>query len=111
MLNLKAGRLRHKIQIVRTVPGVQDPETGYMGDPTHTTKTVWAEFAPLSGREFIAAGAVQSQVSARVTIRPIEVTTADTVIHKGTKYNIVTVLPDPDTGNAYYTLLVELQHG
>ena len=107
--NLKAGRLRQKVQIVRVTPGVQDPETGFWGEPTEAIKTVWAEFAPFSGREFIAAGAAQSKVSARVTIRPTDVTTADTLIHKNTRYNIAAVLPDVETGNRYYSLLVEEQ--
>lgn len=107
MLNLNAGRLRHRVTLTTEGEPVQDPDTGYLIPGSHTQKTVWAEVAPLSGREFIAAAATQSNITVRMTIRPTAVTTKDTVTHKGIAYNIRAVLPDPESGKAYYTLLCE----
>ncbi|WP_220457324.1 phage head closure protein [Neisseria shayeganii] len=107
MPKLKAGRLRHRITIKRTLPGGQDPDTGYLLPGTTEQKTVWAEVVPLSGQEFIAAAATQSNISVRMTIRPTRISTQDTVTHRGKGYNVRAVLPDPDSGREYYTLLCE----
>lgn len=75
-MTLPAGTLRHRIRIEQFVLDVdsngdvvQDPATG-------ATRGQWVEFAttfaaiePLSAKEFIAAQATQSKISARIVIR------------------------------------------
>lgn len=95
---MRAGRLRHRIRIEQQVDG-QDPATF---EPTRN----WATFAdkvpasiiPLSGREFVAAGGKQAEVTTRIELRmlPGLVSTMRVVdIVTGAIYSIAAVLPDP----------------
>lgn len=102
-----ATRLRHRITI-EAATSVQDPVSG-------ETTPAWATFAaaepaevvPLSGREFIAAGATQAGVDTRVTIRwrPGVLPTMR-FLFDGETYNIKAVLPDP-TARRHLTLMAE----
>jgi len=103
---MRAGKLRHSITIER-------PTTtkNTAGNAVETWATfaadVPADFAPLSAREFIAAGSMQSQVVARFTIRTIAGITADMrVLFDGLVYNIAGALPDPKSGQEWITLPV-----
>lgn len=106
-MSLAAGRLRHRITIEQKVT-TQDPDTG-------APITAWeswaddvpAEVVPLSAREFLAAQAVQSEVSARITIRyRAGLLATMRIIHRGQVYNIAGVLPDNVSGLEYLTLPV-----
>jgi SPP1 family predicted phage head-tail adaptor len=75
-VSLEAGRLRHRIRIeqLQNLPDshgddYQDPETGETRQEWVEVATVWAAIEPLSAREFIAAQATQSQITARIVIR------------------------------------------
>lgn len=101
---LSAGRLRHRIQIQRKAY-TQDAVTGDMVPNWVNHVKVWAEIAPLSGREFIAANAEQSKVIARITIRQRnDVDATMRILHGGKFYNIEAVLPDKDSMLEYSTL-------
>lgn len=104
-MSLPAGQLRNRVTL-------QKPETivsGY-GERTRSWAdvcTVWADFHPLSVREFIAQSGPQSRVSARVVIRyRDDVDATMRLVHRGKTYNIAGVLPDPDSGREYLTLPV-----
>ena len=61
--------------------------------------TAWAAVEPLTGREFIAAQAAQSEVSARIRMRYRPWMTAqDRVIHNGTVYTIESVIDHRSQG-------------
>lgn len=105
-MSLSAGRLRHKITI-QEPRQQQDPDTGAI-------RTVWvdfatdvaAEIAPLSVREFIASNQMQSQITARITIRHRAGLTARMrILHPSTGklYNPAGWLADPDSGLEYLT--------
>ena len=66
---MRAGKLGHRVELQASTP-VQDG-TGQPIDAwaTVTGGTVWASIEPISGREFIAAGSFQSEVSHIVTLR------------------------------------------
>jgi SPP1 family predicted phage head-tail adaptor len=69
--------------------------------------TVWASIEALSAREFIAAQAAQSEITARVVMRyrpGVEATMR--LKHGADAYNIHGVLPDPDSGREWLTLPV-----
>jgi SPP1 family predicted phage head-tail adaptor len=71
-----------------------------------TSPTMPAEVAPLSGRELIAANAVQSRVTHRIRIRYREGITAKMrAVERETVYNIEAVIPDQRSGLRYLTLL------
>ncbi|RXD80649.1 head-tail adaptor protein, partial [Xanthomonas perforans] len=68
-MSLAAGKLRHRIRIQRQVTARdEDGVQVVTWQPVHAG-TLAAAIEPLSAREFIAAGAGQSEVSARITIR------------------------------------------
>lgn len=107
---MQAGKLRHRIQLQQQVQE-QDPETGavvlvWQDWPT-LGKKLFASIEPLSARDFIAAQALQSQVTARIVIRyRAGVLPTMRALHLGKVYNIHGVLPDPDSGIEYLTLPV-----
>jgi len=101
---LSAGRLRHRVRIER--PSYeQDPVTGEMVKSWElVAEKVPAAIEPLSAREFIAAQAVQSQVTTRIVIRRREIDATMRIVHRGQVYNIHGVLADPESGLEYLTL-------
>lgn len=101
---MKAGVLRHRVtlQSVSQSRGVN----GEVIDSWSDYATVWADFHPLSGKEYIAAGAQRGQVMARVTIRyDASVTETMRLTFDGSTYAIHAVLPDP-TARDHLTLMV-----
>lgn len=68
--------------------------------------TMPADVEPLSGRELIAANAVQSKVTHRIRIRYRDGITAKMrAVERETTYNIEAVIPDRRSGLRYLTLL------
>ena len=109
---LEAGKLRYRVRIdrydyVRDSAGeiVQDPSTGETARQWLQVATVWAAIEPLSVREFITSQSMQSQVTARATIRyRADVDATCRLIHRGKFYNIAGVLADKESGLEYMTL-------
>lgn len=104
---LDAGRLRHRVTF-QARQNVQDPVTG---ETVITWVDAWTNIAaavePLSASERISAQAQHSEVSARITVRPLPGLTArHRVLHNGRVYNIEGVIPDPDSGQEWATLPV-----
>lgn len=90
-------KLRHRIDFDE-LTHEQDSETGTWSDVWVPVLTdVPASITPLSGREFIAAQAVQAGVTTKIVVRhPIPGVTASSRIRHGTDtYNIKAILPDP----------------
>lgn len=103
---LRAGRLRHRVSLQR-LQETRDPETGAVISDWSEVAKLWAEVAPLSAREFVASQAVQSEVSARITIRyRADITAKDRIVYRDKIYNIEGVLTDRDSGLEYITLPV-----
>ena len=102
---LAAGRLRHRItfeelDIDIDSDGAQVEAWFPFGQPLS------AEITALSGRELIAAQAVQSKVSTRIRVRYRPgFKPGMRATHRGTVYNIEAVIPDPDSGVRSVTLL------
>lgn len=105
-MSLDAGRLRHRVVIERNTPA-QDTTTGEMVDYWSEYTTVWASIEPMSAKEFIAAQAVQSEVTGKIVMRfRADITPDMRVNHNGRVYNIVGIIPDPDSGLEWMTLPV-----
>lgn len=103
-MSLAAGKLRHRI-VLESPSYVQDPNTGEQLLTWVSEGSVWAEIAPLSAREFIAAQANQSQVTARITIRyRSDILPTWRALHRGKVYSIHGVLADQVSGLEYITL-------
>lgn len=106
MSGVAAGELRHRVQLQENVIG-QDPDTGEQISAWVTIAQPWAKIAPMSGREFLAAAAEQSEVRGRITIRyrgNVEATMR--VLHRGMYYNILAALTDAESGIEHITLMV-----
>lgn len=105
MVAVASGNLRHRVE-VQAKTTVQDPVSGALVPTWTTISTPWADIAPLSGREFIAASAEQSEVRAKIVMRYREVNASMRIVHRGMYYNIHAVLPDADSGREHITLMV-----
>lgn len=103
---MRAGKLRHKVTI--QAPGLtQDPVTGEMLAGWTDFASVFASIEPLSARDFIAAKAGQSEISARIVIRYREgILPTMRILHRSKVYAIQGVLPDAKSGLEYLTIPV-----
>ena len=95
---MRAGDLDQRISVERLSGGVDE-----LGQPLPDTWaplfTCWAAVAPLTGREFIAAAAAVSEVTAKIRLRYRPgVLGTDRVIHGSTTYGIEAAI-DVRSGN------------
>lgn len=98
MSGVAAGELRHKVELQQPVE-TQDPDTGEMETVWTTIARPWAKIAPMSGREFLAAAAEQSEVRGKIVIRYRgEIDATMRIVYRGKWYGILAVLPDADSG-------------
>lgn len=105
MSGVASGELRHKVDLQEPVI-VQDPDTGEMETTWQTVARPWAKIAPMSGREFLAAAAEQSEVRGKITIRYRgDVDATMRIVHRGKWYAIHAVLPDAESGIEHLTLM------
>ncbi|WP_206515880.1 phage head closure protein [Xanthomonas arboricola] len=112
MSNIAAGKLRHRIRIEKQVTARDDDGVqSTTWQPVHAG-TLAAAIEPVSAREFIAAGAGQGEVSARITIRyraGILASMRAVHVRNGADaeiYNIQGALADRESGLEYLTLPV-----
>lgn len=100
---LKAGKLRHYVEIQQPVIVVNT--SGEREQTWQHVAFMWAAIEPLSAREFVASQQVQSNVSARITIRSYPRLRQNMrVVHGLDFYNIEGILTDKDSGVEYMTL-------
>jgi SPP1 family predicted phage head-tail adaptor len=104
---MQAGRLRHRVTIEELLIG-QDSDGAVEETWAPIGAPVSAEILPLSGREMLAAAALQSKVATRIVIRyrPNFTPTAHPlrVVHRDTVYSIEAVIPDNESGRQWLTL-------
>lgn len=98
----RAGQYRHRVDIQDFV-AVRDPETGgYTESWVTVFANVPARIAPASGREFLAAAAIQSEIIVRIVIRQRPGLNAkQRILHNGDIYNVHAWLPDTESGRDY----------
>lgn len=104
---MQAGKLRHRVTI-QQLASTQDPQSGAMVDNWETVAdSVPASIEPLSARDFIAAQARQSEVTARIVIRHRQgIRAGMRILHRNAVYMVQGVLPDAKSGREYLTLPV-----
>lgn len=101
---MQAGRLRHRVTIEELLTE-QDSDGATVEAWTPIGPPVSAEIVALSGRELIAAQAVQSKVSTRIRIRYRPgIKPSMRVVHRDAIYNIEVVIPDMGSGVRSLTL-------
>ncbi len=98
----RAGQYRHRIDIQDWCE-IRDPETGGFTEAWVTVfRDVPARIAPASGREFLAAAAIQSEIVARIVIRHRPgLSGRQRIIHNCDIYNVHAWLPDTESGRDY----------
>lgn len=93
---MQAGRLNKRVTIQAPATGQDElgqPIIGWTNFIMTGDGKVWASVADVSGREYIAAGAVQSAVLTKITIRYRDgVVAAMRVLQGGDVYGIEAVL-------------------
>ena len=88
---MKAGQLDQRVTVERFTS--TEDELGQPIEAWAPLFTCWAAVEPLTGREYIAAQAAVSEVTAKIRMRFRPWMTAeDRVIHDGTTYNIVSLI-------------------
>ena len=88
---MNPGALNQRVEISRFTS--EQDEIGQPIEAWVTLATVWAAVEPQAGREFIAAGAVQSELTTKVRIRWMAgITTGDRLTHEGRVYNVTSVV-------------------
>src|SRR4051794_24806402 len=101
---IAAGKLRHRVLLQKQSVS-QHPGTGAQIVQWSDLAEVWAEVVPVSAREFVAAQAVSSEVTTRITIRyRADVTAKCRVLYRNRIYNIHGVLADAVSGLEHLTL-------
>lgn len=91
---MQAGRLRHYVTLER-LELVPDGGGGY-SEQWVPVAAEWASIEGISGREFIAAQAVQAETTYRVTMRYRAIDPAWRLVSDGLTYGIEAVLPNND---------------
>jgi SPP1 family predicted phage head-tail adaptor len=104
-----AGTMRHRVQILELVTS-RDAYGGVIESWQPLADTpdgrLWAQVVPVSGREYTASAAVQDQTVMRATIRHRDdVAPTMRLVHDEQTYDITAVLPDPESGREYLTLM------
>lgn len=104
---MQAGRLDQRVTLERKQGGQVDDWGQPIPDDWAPLATVWAAVEPLAGREYIAAQAAQSEVTARVRIRwRGDVDSQVRVVHRGKTYNVQSVI-DPRSERKELILMVK----
>lgn len=103
----RAGKYRHRVTLM-VAARVKDGFGDEVETWTPWLEDVPAEVVPLSGKEFIAAGADQAVLTARIEIPYLPgVNSQMRLEHDGYEYLITAVLPD-STGRDHLTLMAAL---
>jgi SPP1 family predicted phage head-tail adaptor len=102
---LHAGALRHRITLEQ-LQAELDSDDGITAESWAAfASMIPAEITPLSGRELIAAQAVQSKVTTRIRIRWRDgVLPSMRVLHREQVFNIEAAVPDAASGREWLTL-------
>lgn len=105
-MSLAAGKIRHWIEIQR-MGSIVDTQGEVIGEGWTTVASVWAKVEPLSARELLESQAIQSQVTARVTMRyRTDIDHSCRLLHRGQVYNIAGIVPDNSSGLEWLTIPV-----
>lgn len=103
---MEAGRLRHRIKLQRLQID-QDSDGAKVSEWVDALDFLLpAEIVDLSGRELLAAEAVQAEITTRIRLRYRPgINAGMRALHRDIKYDIKSVLRDWRSGREWLTLL------
>lgn len=88
---MSAGKYRQRITIERLTQTVDD--YGAPSGSWQTVGTFAASIEPISGREYFAAQAVQSEISTRLRLRyVVGILPSDRAIYRGITYDVQSII-------------------
>jgi SPP1 family predicted phage head-tail adaptor len=106
MSGLASGDLNKRVQL-QSYTLTQDPGSGAPIKIWGTIAWVWADVNYQSVREFVAAGAEQSEVRGYMQIRyRPDVDAKMRIVHNGKWFAILGVMPDNESGKEHLTCAV-----
>lgn len=96
---MKIGRLRHRVDFQIKEVTLDSDGAQEVAWVNAFPAMISADIMPLSGKEMVAAAAVQSKVNTRIKIRyrPGIVPTMR-ILHRSTIFNIESIIPDNNSG-------------
>lgn len=109
---MKVGKLRHRLQLQKLVDA--EDSSGEIVRDYENVVEVWGSIEPVSGREFVAAQQINSEITTRIVIRwrkGVEAT--NRILHSQDYdsppvvdvYDVVAPLADPVVNRRWITLL------
>jgi SPP1 family predicted phage head-tail adaptor len=101
---IRAGRLRHRIQIVKPKL-TQDATGGTVIDDDSLVASVWAAIEPLTGRELYAAQQMVSEVTHKITIRWMDGIKSNMNVRFGGREFQIQSIQNPDERHKVLILL------
>jgi SPP1 family predicted phage head-tail adaptor len=104
---MQAGRLRHRVYFDQYVVEIDsDGESTEEWQPAFGGIEIHARVRALSGRELVAAAAIHSKVSTEIQVRYRSgFAPSMRGRHDGITYDILAVIPDPESRRRWITLL------
>lgn len=102
----EAGKMTKRVRF-ETPPADQD-SFGAPATLWGVYGTFWASVEPLSGRDFIQAQAVQSEITHKITTRKTGITAKMRAVYDSRTFHIVSVLSPNETGATYVIMAKEL---
>lgn len=98
-MNVNAGELRHRIQIVRVKPAGRDARGFSTGEQVTVVRSCWARVSYTSGQEIIKANSEFAEARQRFLVRYTDdaISTDMYVRYQGKDFGIVYVNPYGDT--------------
>lgn len=105
-MRVSAGRLRHRVTFEELVTDLDSDGAQVVDWVPMFPGPLSAEIRAMSGRELIAAQAVQSKVNTRIKVRyRPEFKARMRALHRSVIYDVEAVIPDPDSGINFCTLI------
>jgi SPP1 family predicted phage head-tail adaptor len=113
---IRAGQLRHRIEIVKPYGGGQDATGCVALTSMSPVLTTWAKIEAITGRDVLAANQFSSIATHKITIRyrgpnqaaPLTITAQDQVWFRGRVFQISAVLNPDERTKVQYLLAVEV---
>ena len=105
---MKIGGLRHRVVLQKKE--ITEDELKQQSEVWTDIASVWASVEPVSGREYFAAGQVNSEISVKITIRYRKDVTPDIrMVFGGKVYELLSVINPKERSKALILMCREVE--